>query len=222
MKSRVEVFDAEGKRSAVWADLGPKAILTSLAAADADVLVADAGNRIVYRYDGSGKLVGRIGAKDPARNLRGFVIPSPCFDVAISSDGLVRVANPGTHRIEGYTLDGHLEVSWGTPSASIEGFCGCCNPANFAILPDGHFVTAEKGIPRVKIYGYDGKFVCVVAGPEILAPGETIVEETRPDVRLPVIDVAADSQGRVLVLDPGKGKVRVFELKAGKGLGDRN
>ena len=222
MKSRVEVFDPAGKPAATWDELGPKAILTSIAAADEDVLVADAGNRIVYRFDASGKLLGRIGAKDPARNIRGFVIPSPYFDVAISSDGLVRVANPGTHRIEGYTLDGHLEVSWGKQGVAIEGFCGCCNPAHFAILPDGRFVTAEKGIPRVKIYAYDGAFICVVAGPEILAPGQTIVEETRPDVRLPVIDVAADSQGRILVLDPAAAKLRVFELKAEKRLAVKN
>ena len=31
-------------------------------------------------------------------------------------------------------------------------FFGCCNPAQLAVLPDGRFVTAEKGIPRVKIY----------------------------------------------------------------------
>jgi hypothetical protein len=213
MPRHVEVYDAAGRRLASWADLGPKAILTSIALAERDVLVADAGNRLVWRYDTAGKLLGRIGKRDPQEKIYGFVIPSPYFDVAVSADGLVRVANPGTHRIEGYTLDGHLETMWGQHAETIEGFCGCCNPAHFAILPDRRFVTAEKGIPRVKVYSEDGKLDGVVAGPETLAPWTTIVEETRPEHRLPVVDVAADSRSRVLVLDPGAGRVRVFEAK---------
>jgi hypothetical protein len=179
------------------------------------VFVADAGNRIVLRYDPAGKLLGKIGKRDPGRHILGFVIPSPHFDLALTADGLLRVVNPGAHRIEAYTLDGDLEVFWGKHGEGIEGFCGCCNPANLAILPDGRFVTSEKGIPRVKIYAADGKFVGVVAGPETLAPTETILEETRPDHKLPVFDVAADSRGRVLVLDPLAMKVRIFEKVQG-------
>ena len=215
MKNHVEVLDPTGKRVAVWEDLGPKAILTSIAAGEHDVLVADAGNRIVLRYNPAGKLLGKIGKRDPNKHILGFVIPSPSFDLALTADGLVRVVNPGAHRIEAYTLDGDLEVFWGKHGEGIEGFCGCCNPANLAILPDGRFVTSEKGIPRVKIYAADGKFVGVVAGPETLAPTETILEETRPDHRLPVFDVAADSRGRVLVLDPLAMKVRIFEKLQG-------
>jgi hypothetical protein len=213
MKSRVEVLDPGGKRVAAWEDLGPKAILTSIAVAEQDVLVADAGNRIVLRYDAAGKLLGRIGRRDPARHIPGFVIPSPYFDVAMAADGLVRVVNPGAHRIEAYTLDGDLEVFWGSRGEGVDRFCGCCNPTNIAILPDGRFVTSEKGIPRVKVYSAEGQFAAVVAGPETLAPTETILEETRPDHKLPVFDLAADSRGRILVLDPLAVKVRIFEPK---------
>jgi len=217
MKSRVEVVDAAGKRVAAWEDLGPKAILTSIAVADHDVFVADAGNRIVLRYDPDGKLVGRIGQRDPDKQLRGFVIPSPYFDLALTADGLLRVVNPGSHRIEAFTMDGHLETWWGQPGEAVERFCGCCNPTHLAVLPDGRFVTSEKGIPRVKIYSADGQFLGVVAGPDTLAPNETILEETRPDHRLPVFDIAADSRGRVLVLDPLVRKVRIFESAQGSG-----
>lgn len=213
MKNRVEVYEATGKRLVAWEALGPKAMLTSIAIGEQDVLVADAGNRIVLRCDPAGQIVGRIGQRDPARHIAGFVIPSPYFDVAMAADGLLRVVNPGAHRIEAYTLDGDLEVFWGGHSEGIEGFCGCCNPTNMAILPDGRFVTSEKGIPRVKVYAADGRFDGVVAGPETLAPGATILEETRPDHKLPVFDVAADSRGRVLVLDPLTRKVRVFKEK---------
>lgn len=217
MKSRVEVLDASGKRVAVWEDLGPKAILTSIAVAEHDVFVADAGNRIVLRYDPDGKLLHKIGQRDPEKQLRGFVIPSPYFDVALTADGLVRVVNPGSHRIEAFTMDGHLEAWWGKAGEAVDRFCGCCNPTHLAVLPDGRFVTSEKGIPRVKIYSAEGQFVGVVAGPDTLAPTETILEETRPDHKLPVFDVAADSRGRVLVLDPLVRKVRIFESVAGSG-----
>jgi hypothetical protein len=56
-----------------------------------------------------------------------------------------------------------------------------------------------------------------VAGPDLLAPTETITEETRDEHRLPVFDVAADSRGRVLVLDPLEKQVRVFEEGPGTG-----
>jgi hypothetical protein len=211
MKGHVEVYDAQGSRQASWPRLGDKAQLTSIALGESDVFAADAGSRIVWRYDPDGKLLGQIGKRDEDRHIPGFVVPSPYFDLAITPDGLVRVANPGRHSIEGYTPEGHLEVVWGKPSLGIEGFCGCCNTANFALLADGSFVTAEKGIPRIKVYDPEGKFEGVVASPEVLAPTATIAEETRTDHKLAVFDVATDSQGRVLVLDPSGRRVRVFE-----------
>ena len=215
MKDHVEVYDPQGKRQAVWERLGEKAVLTSLAVGQSDIFVADAGNRVVLRYDTDGKRLAEIGRRDRAKGTPGFIIPSPYFDVVVTPDGLLRVANPGMRRVEAYTADGHFEepLVWGKASLAIEGFCGCCNPANMAALPGGGYVTAEKGIPRVKVYGDDGSFVGVVAGPDTLAPTAAITEETREDHKLEVVDVAADSRGRVLVLDPAAGKVRIFELR---------
>jgi sugar lactone lactonase YvrE len=216
MKSRVEICDPDGTPQGAWEDLGPKALITSMALGENDIYVADAGNRIVLRYDLFGKLRGRIGARDEARNIPGLVVPSPYMDVALAPDGLLRVVNPGAHRVEDYTPEGSLELFWGEASLGVEGFCGCCNPVNIAILPDGRIVTAEKGIPRVKVYSADGKFVCVVAGPEMLLPTESAAKETRTEHRLKAVDVAADSRGRVLVLDPASHSVRVFVAKAGE------
>lgn len=214
MSSRLEVYDPDGKHLATWEDLGAKALVSSIAAGPQDIFVADAGNRIVYRYDTTGRLLSRIGQRDPGRNIPGFVVPSPCFDVATHPDGLLRVVNPGRHRIEAYTFDGHLEQAWGTGGEKIEQFCGCCNPVNIAVLADGRVVTAEKGIPRVKVYDADGAFLCVVVGPDSLAPTPTAMDETRQEHRLPIFDVAADSRGRVLVLDPRTSRVRIFEPRA--------
>ncbi|MHC4574448.1 MAG: NHL repeat-containing protein [Planctomycetota bacterium] len=121
------------------------------------------------------------------------------------------MVNPGRLRIEAYTFDGDLEFWWGEFSSGIEGFTGCCNPVNFAILADGSFVTCEKGLVRVKVYGPDGTFVGVVAGPEQLVEGGTARTCYFPaQCQAGGFDVAVDSTGRVLVLDTMKNVVRIF------------
>ena len=202
MRDHVEVYAPGGTRKARWESLGEDSCVTSIAVTGDDVFVADAGNRIVLWYDSSGRLVGRIGQRDESRKIPGFVVPSPYFDVAVGPDGLLRAVNPGGFRVEAYTFGGDLELWWGKPSTEIKGFSGCCNPAHFAILPDGGFVTSEKGaLRRVKVYDAAGEFECVVAGSEHFGEG------TKP------FDVAADSKGRVLVLDVESKVVRIFARK---------
>lgn len=201
MKEHVEVHDSKGKRRAAWKSLGEKAIVTSIAVADDAVFVADAGNRVVVRYNLAGNVLGLIGKKDEARNVPGFIIPSAHFDLAMGREGLLWVVNPGRHKLEAYTAGGDLELSWGKPSTAIAGFSGCCNPTDIAILPDGRFVTSEKGIPRVKVYSAQGEFECVVAAPD------------RFEKDVVGLDLAVDSKGRIFVLDPAAGKVRVFVRK---------
>lgn len=205
--SHVEQFGRDCKRIAAWPSLDPKTNLTSIAVGKEDVYLADAGNRIVLRYDRSGKLKNEIGRKDESREIPGFIIPSPHFDLAIAPDGLLRVVNPGRHTIEAYTPRGDREFDWGSGSIRVDGFCGCCNPVAFAILSDGSFVTAEKGLVRVKVYDPQGQFVGVVAGPEQL----TTSRDTKTISA--AFDVAVDAAGRIFVLDTLKNQVRVFGAK---------
>ncbi len=221
MKDHVAVFGPRGERKAAWKPLGAKAVLTSIAVTDEHVFVADAGNRLVYRYDKSGKLLNSIGRKDADRNVPGFVVPSPYFDIAVAPDGLLRVVNPGRHRIEGYTGQGDHELEpWGNRGTDIDKFCGCCNPVNFAIMPDGGFVTAEKGLTRVKIYNADGNFVGVVAAPKDFSHHDEICAGRAAEGKgcnSGGLDVAVDADGRVLVLDPYTSEVRIFVRKKSRG-----
>jgi len=218
MKNHVEIYNGQGRRLARWWDLGDDAVLTGIAVSKNNVFVADAGNRIVLRYDTTGTIINRIGQKDADRNIPGFVIPSPYFDLAVGRDGLLRVVNPGIHKIEAYTFEGDLEFSWGEFSSGVKGFCGCCNPVNFAILhgadpsgADDSFVTCEKGLTRIKIYDPQGAFVGVVAGPEQLVEGGKVeICDTPAKCRLGGFDVAVDANGRVFVLDTIKNIVRIF------------
>jgi len=200
---RVVQLAPDGTLVAEWPSRGEKAALTSIAAYRDNVFVADAGNKIVLRYDAEGNLLGRIGEPDENRNIPGFTITSPCFDLAVSPDGLLRVVNPRALRIEAYTFEGDLEFHFGRGGNGIEAFFGCCNPTHFAVTEDGRFVTAEKGAARVKVYTVEGDFECVVAGPEQL--------NLRNDHA--IADLAVDRRGRVLVLDVSGQCIRTFEPK---------
>lgn len=206
MNDHVEVFDESGAHTAVWNSPAEEALFTSVAVSPTAVFVADAGNLVIWKFDRSGNLLLRIGDKNAAKDIPGFIIPSPFFDVAVDPDGFLWAANTGRHSLENYTPDGAMRSIWGEFSMEIEGFCGCCNPSHFVVLEDGTFVTSEKGISRVKIYNRLGEFVSVVAGPDLFQEGTV------------GLDLARDSSQRIYVLDPAQKAVRVFAvIKDGEG-----
>jgi hypothetical protein len=211
MKNHVEVYDHQGQRVTAWRRAVDEAILTSIAVYKNDVFVADAGNRIVIHYDTDGNVINHIGKKDADKNIPGFLVPSPYFDLAVAPDGLLRVINPGMHRIEAYTFEGDLEFSWGKFSNDLDGFTGCCNPVTFAILENGSYITCEKGLVRVKIYDANGAFVGVVARPQqLVEAGVAQICYLPENCQKGGFDVAVDAKGRVFVLDTIKNIVRTF------------
>jgi hypothetical protein len=197
-REHVETYSGQGQRMAQWPRAGAKSRLCSVAVSGQDIYVGDAGQRVVLRYDVSGNVVGYIGQKDPARKIPGLVMPSPHLDVVVGPDGLLRVTNPGRRSVEVYDALGNLKASWGASGLDVTGFSGCCNPTDLALLADGLVVTAEKGIPRVKVYSGAGAFESVVAPPDALSATAA------------GMDLAVDAQGRVLVLDPPARVIRVF------------
>lgn len=211
LRDHIEVYDRKGQRQATWETPGAKAYLTSLAVGETDLFAADAGQRVLLRYDRSGKLVKRLGEKDKERNIPGFIVPSPFFAVTLAKDGLLRVTNPGRHRVEVYTADGDFEQAWGKPGAAIENFCGCCNPIHLVMLSDGRVVTLEKGIPRVKVYAADGAFEAVVAGAESFAENARVCGPN--DCTMGGLAGAVDAQGRIYILDFVANNVRVMARK---------
>ena len=214
LRDRVEIYDREGQRLARWPAITGKPFLTGLALGDDMLFVADSGNRVVYRCDLEGRIQVRIGEKNPARSIPGLVLPSPFLDVEMGGDGLLRVTNPGRHRVEVYTVDGALELAWGRAGVALDAFCGCCNPIAVSLLGDGRVVTAEKGLPRVKVYGAAGRLETVVAGPNQFAPvGSDERSRGKPDTALEGLDVAVGPDGRVAVLDLVGSTVQVFQPK---------
>ncbi|MDA0321496.1 MAG: hypothetical protein O2923_02095, partial [Verrucomicrobia bacterium] len=211
-RKRLIILDADGTVM-VQADVPDgRPFLTAVTGDDEHLLIADAGNREILRYGHDGKFQMRFGRKNSEGNAPGFVIPSPYFDITIASDGLVRATNTGRHRVEAYTTNGSYEFGWGTASMAIESFCGCCNPCYISVLTDGRTVTSEKGLNRIKIYGVDGEFEGVVAGPEHLVRDRAEAERACEDCRVGfAFDVASDAEDRVYALDRVTGNLRVFE-----------
>lgn len=186
-----------GARSSpdIWESLGENARIVGLAASSNRLWACDAGQRVVWRYDLEGRLLGQLPPKEAPR-AQAFIVPSPAFPVVALPDGAFWVANPGCHELRHYDANGRLLAAWSRPGMLAPGFSGCCNPAYLAVLSSGDLVTSEKKICRVKIYARDGMFRSVVAPPAVL-PGEN----GRP--------IAVDADDRILVLDGDR--VRLFE-----------
>jgi len=201
MHDHIEIIDQKGKYLSKWKSFGAEAVITSIAVKGDHVFIADAGQKVVYHCNLNGTLINKIGLKDPATGVPGFIIPSPYFDLGISKDGYLWIVNPGRHSFEKYNFDGTLLSTWGKASMAMEGFCGCCNPSNFAFLNDSLFVTSEKAIERVKVYNADGSFLSVVATPNQFEEGTK------------GLDLAVDNLNRILVLDPVQNHILIFEPK---------
>lgn len=200
LRSRILVFDMEGKEVDAWGKAGKGrgelSYVTGIAVRGADVMVADSGNRVVHRFDPTGDFVFEIGERDREENVVGLVVPSPYLECEFDAEGNLHVNNPGRLRVEKYTPGGELLGFWGEAGIEPEKFCGCCNPVSFALMPDGRIATAEKSIPRVKIYE-DGRMMAFM-GPRFFSKDAT------------GLSVAAGPGGRIYVTDPADGRVRVF------------
>jgi hypothetical protein len=202
MRHFVAQYDLNGNLLQRWDSFGERSVITSLAVSGDKVFVADAGNRIVYECDRKGKITMKIGEKNEQKGISGYVIPSPFFDLSLDEEGFLWVVNPGKQRLENYNADGSLRTSWGEPGMKLEGFSGCCNPAEMAIMEDNSFVTSEKGMPRIKLYGQHGELKGVVAPPDKFDVDSYYAP-----------DVTVDAEHRVYALDFDRKQVRIFALK---------
>lgn len=157
------LISASGKLLAEWGPYEGNSIITSVSAGKDIVAFADAGTRRVYLLGKTGEMRSMIGQSEEQ-----FVIPSAYFDVALSDNQLF-AANTGNRRVETWTLEGRKLSQFGEPGTAPGAFCGCCNPAHFAVIPQG-FVTAEKGINRIKILDRNGGFIEFVSAQNDFIP----------------------------------------------------
>jgi hypothetical protein len=201
-------FDESGKIKVLLKPDKKKGYITSIAANDKFIFMADAENKRILKYTTRGGLVGEIGKKDSITGAPGFIIPSAYFDVCAGDFDDLWVVNPGRRGIENFTGSGYMRSSWGKPSAEDNGFTGCCNPAHLALLPQGAFVTYEKGIDKVKVFDAAGRFQCYVAGAGSFR-GKADFQLGRNNL---VKDLATDANGTVYILD-AYNRINIFKPK---------
>jgi hypothetical protein len=199
--NRVLRFGHNGNLVAEWPDLGERCVITSLAIKGERVYVADAGNRRVVIMNMAGEVEGEFEGKAVTEAGHGFIVPSPNFDLVVNGYGELWVVNPGKHALENYADDGRMRGFWQNSSMEIEGFQGCCNPAEITVGEDGSFITSEKGLVRIKIYDESGKLISVVAPPKLF----------KEEGKAP--EVCVDSAGIIYALDFDMNVVRLFEPK---------
>lgn len=182
------LVSTDGKMITEWGPYESHSIITSISAGRKYIGFADSGTKRIFILNRNGEVASMAGQSDNE-----FIIPSPYFDVALSDDDLIYAANTGHRRIETWTLEGIKRGQFGEPGTAAGAFCGCCNPAHFTIVPQG-FITAEKGINRIKILDHDGAFIEFVSSGNNFTPsvpldiasadGETIYAANPADSRL--------------------------------------
>lgn len=191
-----------------WPSMGKDSWIRSIAltADGKTIFAADRGQSWVVKLDDSGKVTGYIGRDSETGKPNRYkgIERRYCFDIAMAPGDLLWVADPDQHRFECFDVSGDLQLKWqGRVAQGIEGFYGCCNPTDIAILANGNIVTSDKGsrLPRVRVYDKTGKLLSVVVGPDGIA-GESNL-----------LDLAVDASGRIYVIDPVRGSIRVFARK---------
>ncbi len=152
-ENSIHLLSTAGKLVGEWGPFEPNGIITSVSANRHYVAVADAGSKTVFILRKNGEVAEIIGQGE-----KKFIIPSPYFEVVITGDDTIYAANTGNHRIEKWTVGGEFISEFGKPGDGPDAFTACCNPSHFAVIPQG-FVTAEKGLNRIKILDQKGAFV---------------------------------------------------------------
>ncbi len=204
----VTAYTMSGKKVLTTETYNPKGFITSLAVNGQNIYLADAVSKRILKYTIDGKIEKVIGAKDSITGDPGFIIPSMYFDIAFGAFNDLWAVNPGRLQIENYTTSGYMQSEWGKASYENGGFTGCCNPAHIALLPDGKFVTYEKGLDKIKVFDPTGAFICLVAGAGSFK-GNTDFQLGNNNL---VKDIATGSDGRIYVLD-AYNQIVIFEKK---------
>jgi sugar lactone lactonase YvrE len=195
-EGQVEIFDDEGRLANTWKDAERLGRVTAIGFVDDSVLVGDAEDRTIRRFDTSGKFLHNIGKNN---RMQGFLIPNGIVDFSVDAGGIIHAANPGKHRVERYTLEDHFLGHIGRfDGLDPSGFSGCCNPTNVTVTGHDRIYVTEKAGPRAKVYDFQGKLMSVIA-----------TDVFHPNCKN--MDIAVDRRGRVYVADTVNLDILAFE-----------
>ncbi len=192
---QIETFNPKGERQATWRDPDRFGLVTAIGFAGEFVLIADAQDRCIRRFDASHKWLNDIGNDN---NTKGFAIPNGYLDFNVDDKGIIHAISSGKHRIERYSLEGKMVGRFGHfGQRKPADFPGCCNPTNMTLSREGLTIVTEKAGPRMKVFDKSDKLLGFV--------GSDAFDENCKNM-----PVAVDARGQIYVGDTVKRVIVVF------------
>lgn len=205
MKNELVKIDLASGQLSSQHRLESKSVITGISFAGKDAYISDGGTKTVWKVTSGVEHLSHSTWSE-------FEFPLDYFQVQASADGSVSVSNPARHRIERLNASGDVVSRLGHKSRELAGFSGCCNPVSFVIRGDGSVITAEQGIPRVKLFDADGEYVRTIAGPEEFK--KTSSADSKPE-NLCVdrgFALSLVTQNRLAILDRSDRKVKIVNV----------
>jgi len=201
----IEVVRGEDRDRVRWSLPTADVWFGGLALHGDEVCVADSAGGVVRRFNRDGVFLGTLA---PASGK--FSAPPEFFALG-AAEGRLQVVDPRRHQVVAFAADGNRERTWGGASRELDGFAGCCNPVALAVRSDGRIVTAERGLPRIKLFSAAGEFLAPIAGPEdFSADHQNSASDDGFGCSTGGFALAVDSADRILVLDRITREVRII------------
>jgi DNA-binding beta-propeller fold protein YncE len=170
-------------------------------APDGSIYVADSKNNQIKHFSTTGILLDAWGSfgsiTDDSAGAVGSTFYEP-WDVAVSSDGTVYVADTWNHRIQKFTADGQFISMWGyfatdnTPLA----YWG---PRGITVDADGNVYFADTGNKRIMVFDKDNNFLA-----QIGTGGSDFGQFNEP------VGIALDENNNLYVADTWNARVQVI------------
>jgi len=168
-------------------------------APDGTIYVADSVNHRIQQFSQTGELINSWG--DFANVLEGDA-PGGTFnepwDVAVSQDGSIFVADTFNHRVQKFNNQGEFIKAWGVfaQGTSPDSFWG---PRGIAVGPDGNVYITDTGNKRVVVFDQNLDFISQFGG-----GGFEAGEFDEP------VGIDVNDSGLIYVADTWNRRVQVF------------
>ncbi len=169
------------------------------AAQDGTIFIADTNNHRVLHLSPEGEVLHTWGSFSGAEGeSEGSVTFNEPWGITVGPEGNVYVADTWNHRVQKFSPEGDLLLSWGQfgQQESPSSFWG---PRDVAVDKAGHVYVTDTGNKRVAIFNEEGEFLQEFGGAGL---GEGQLDEP--------VGLALDEDGNLYVADTWNQRVQVF------------
>jgi uncharacterized protein (TIGR03663 family) len=172
------------------------------------VYVADTGNHRIQKFTTDGQFIAAWGQNSVMETEMGIIAGfNEPWDVTVTSDGTIFVADTWNHRIQKLDTDGNPITAWGAfgQYGLADGRVGqgaFYGPRGIAAGADGRIYVADTGNKRLQVFDPDGQFVFQWGGGGIL---EGYLDEP--------VGIASSLNGAIYVADTWNRRVQVFDAE---------